>query len=158
MNDIMFVGNNLIGDIKANQNSESKKVDFLTFKFKIKEETALRYLIKQWLDKEKEERESEERERSEPRGLPRRGTPEPPSKASPNPPSADLPEEEESRGSHPSSMTTPDTSSRDSLRVLSEMPSPTPSTPEERPSPLWTSSTLSRDKAELSTVSEVDLA
>jgi hypothetical protein len=29
--------------------------------------------------------------------------------------------------------------------------------PEERPSPLWTSSTLSRDKEEPSTVSEVDL-
>merc|ERR1712007_262145 len=43
---------------------------------------------------------------------------------------------------HSSSTTTPETSSRASCPVLSEMLSPTPSTPRERPSPLWTSSTL----------------
>ena len=54
-------------------------------------------------------------------------------------------------------MMTPGTSSRASSRESSEMPWPTPSTPGERPSPPWTSSTLSRDKEEPSTVSEDDL-
>jgi len=109
-----------------------------------------------WLDKEKEEKELEEKEKSAPKELPPRDTPEPQLKVSPNPPSEDSPEEEVSRESHHSSMMTPDKSLRDSSRVLSEMPSPTLSTPEEKPSLLWTSFTLLRDKAELSTVSEVD--
>ena len=99
----------------------------------------------------------EEKERSAPRELLRSDTPEPQLRASPSLLSADSPEEEVSRESHHSSMMTPDKSLRDSSRVLSEMPSPTPSTPEEKPSLPWTSSTHSRDKAEPSTVSEVDL-
>ena len=100
--------------------------------------------------------EEEEREKWAPRELPPRDTPEPQLRASPSPQSEDSPEEVESRESHHSSMTIPDKSLRDSLRVLLEMPSPTLSTPEEKPSLLWTSSMLLRGKAEPSTDSEVD--
>ena len=109
-----------------------------------------------WLEQAKEEKESEEKEKSVPREPPPRDTQELQLKASPSQPSEDWPEEEVSRESRHSSMMTPDKSSRDSLKVLSEMPSPTLSTPEEKPLLLWTSFTPSRDKAELSTVSEVD--
>ena len=114
------------------------------------------YRNKWLLDKAKEAKESEEKERLAPRGLLPKDTPELQLKASPSPPSEDSPEEEVSRGSHPSSMTTQGTSLRDSLRVSSEMPWPTLNTPEEKPSLPWTSFTLWRDKAEPSTVSEVD--
>ena len=55
-------------------------------------------------------------------------------------------------------MMTPDKFLRDSSRVLSEMPSPTPSMPEEKLSLLWMSSMLLRDKEEPSMVSEDDFA
>jgi len=99
----------------------------------------------------------EEKERLAPREPPKSDTQEPQLRVSPNPPSADSPEEEVSRESHHSSMMTPDKSLRDSSRELSEMLSPTLSTPEEKPSLPWTSSTHSRDKAEPFTDSEVDL-
>jgi hypothetical protein len=113
--------------------------------------------LKLWLDKEKEEKESEEKERSAPRELPPRDTLELPLKALPSPLLEDSPEEEVSRESLHSSMMIPDKSLRDSSRVLLEMPSPTLSMPEEKPSPPWTSSMLLRDKEEPSMVSEVDL-
>jgi len=113
--------------------------------------------IEKCQEQEKEEKELEEKVKSEPREpLPTRDNQELQLKVSPSPPSEDSPEEEVSRESHHSSMMIPDKSSRDSLKVLSEMLLPTLNTPEERPSLLWTSSTPSRDKAELSTVSEVD--
>ena len=99
---------------------------------------------------------SEERAKSEPRESPKRETPRHPLKASPSLPSEDSQEEEESRESPHSSMTTPDKSSRDSSKALSETLSPTLNTPAEKPSLLWTSFTPSRDKAEPSMVSEVD--
>merc|ERR1712072_1593994 len=74
----------------------------------------------------------------------------------PNQPSEDSAEEVVSRESPHSSMTTPELSSDPSLSKSSETPSHTPSTPEEKLSPLWMLSTLSRDKAEPSTVSETD--
>merc|ERR1712087_395955 len=77
-----------------------------------------------------------------------------PSWVSPSQPSEDSPEEVVSRESALSSMTRPDQSSRAS----SETPSPTLSTPRERPSPPSMSSMLSRDKAEPSTVSVVELS
>ena len=98
----------------------------------------------------------EEKAKSAPRELPKRDTQEPQLRASLSPPSEDWHAEVESRESLLSSMMTPDKSSRDSSRVLSEMPSPTLSTPEEKPSLLWTLSTLLRDKAEPSMVSEDD--
>merc|ERR1712134_19755 len=80
-------------------------------------------------DKEREEKESEEKARSAPRGPPPSATLVLPLRASPSPPSAGLPEEEVSRGSAPSSMTTAGRSSRASSKALSVTPSPTPSTP-----------------------------
>merc|ERR1712070_811365 len=74
-----------------------------------------------------------------------------------DPLSEDSVEEVVSRGSPRSSMMTPELSSDPSSSRSSEMPLHTPSTPEERPSPLWMSSTPSRDKVELSTVSVTDL-
>merc|ERR1712097_77724 len=79
-----------------------------------------------------------------------------PSWVSPSQPSEDSPEEVVSRESAPSSMMRPDLSSRASSRTSSETQSPTLSTPRERPSPLSTSSMLSRDKAEPSTDSEAE--
>merc|ERR1712167_423285 len=79
-----------------------------------------------------------------------------PSSVSPSQPSEDLPEEVESRESAPSSMTRPEPSSRLSSRTSLETQSPTPSTPRERPSLPSMSSMPSRDKAELSMVSEVE--
>merc|ERR1712083_893627 len=70
------------------------------------------------------------------------------------PSSEDLPEEVVSRESALSSMTRPDLFSEASSRTSSETQLPTPSMPRERPSPPSTSSMLSRDKVELSTVSE----
>ena len=102
------------------------------------------------------EKESEEKERLEPRESTKERAPRLPLKESPSLPSEDSPEEEVSRESHHSSMMTPDKSSRDSSKVLSEMLLPTPNTPEERLSLLWMSFTHSRDKAELSMDSEVD--
>jgi hypothetical protein len=99
----------------------------------------------------------EERARSELREPPPEDKLELQSRASPSPPLEDSPEEVVSRESHHSSMMTLDKSLRDSWKVSSETPSPTPSTPEERPSPLWMSSMLLRDKAEPSTVSEVEM-
>merc|ERR1712007_401911 len=89
--------------------------------------------------------------------VPRDSPPRPsstPSWVSPSQPSEDSPEEVVSRESALSSMTRPDLSSEASSRTSSETLSPTLSTPRERPSPLSTSSMLSRDKAEPSTVSE----
>merc|ERR1712167_128497 len=77
-----------------------------------------------------------------------------PSWVLPSQPSEDLPEEVVSRESALSSMTRPDLFSEASSRTSSETQSPTPSTPRERPSPPSTSSMLSRDKVEPSTVSE----
>merc|ERR1711915_419093 len=74
-------------------------------------------------------------------------------KASPSQLLEGWPEEEVLRESASSSTTTPETSSRASWVESSEMPLPTLSTPRERPSPLWMSSTLLRDKAEPSMVS-----
>merc|ERR1711959_66149 len=62
------------------------------------------------------------------------------SRESPSLPSEDWREEEVSSVSPDSSTRRPEVSSRSSWRTSSEMPSPTPSTPEERPSPPWTSS------------------
>merc|ERR1712083_184550 len=78
----------------------------------------------------------------------------PPSWVLPSQPSEDLPEEVVSRESALSSMTRPDLFSEASSRTSSETQLPTPSMPRERPSPPSTSSMLSRDKVELSTVSE----
>merc|ERR1712139_483708 len=72
---------------------------------------------------------------------------------SPSQPSEDSPEEVVSRESALSSMTRPEPSSRPSSRTSSETQSPTPSTPEERLSPLSMLSMHSRDKAEPSMVS-----
>merc|ERR1712194_241532 len=77
-----------------------------------------------------------------------------PSWVSPSQPSEDSPEEVVSRESALSSMTRPDLFSEASSRTSSEIQSPTLSTPRERPSPPSTSSMLSRDKVEPSTVSE----
>ena len=98
----------------------------------------LRLFKTKWQDKEKVAKVLEEKEKSEPRGPQPKDTPEPQLKESPNPLSEDSPEEVVSRESHHSSMMTPDTSLRDSLRVSSEMQLPTLSMPEEKPSPLWT--------------------
>merc|ERR1712147_432109 len=78
---------------------------------------------------------------------------EPPSSVSPSLPSEDSPEEVVSRESPPPSTRRPEVSSRPSSRTSSVTPSPTLSTPRERPSPPSTSSMLSRDRAEPSTVS-----
>jgi hypothetical protein len=72
-------------------------------------------------------------------------------------PSEDSPEEEVLRESLSVSTRKSETSSRNSWELSSEMLLPTLSMPRERPSLLWTSSTLSRDKEELSTDSETDL-
>ncbi len=77
---------------------------------------------------------------------------------SPNQPSEDSVEEVVLRESPLSSMMTPEPFSDPSLNRWSEMPLHTPSTPEEKLSPLWMSSTPSRDKVELSTVSVTDSA
>merc|ERR1712176_929050 len=108
----------------------------------------------QWLlDTEKEVKASErESERSPPRDTQERLT-DHFWRASPSQPSGDSPEEVVSRESASSSTTTPGTSSRDSSAVSSETLSPTPSTPRGRPSPLWTSSTPSRDREEPFTAS-----
>ena len=78
------------------------------------------------------------------------------STVSPDQLSEDSVEEVVSRESPASSMTTPELSSDPSSSKLSEMLSLTLSTPEEKLSLLWTSSMLSRDKVELSTVSETE--
>merc|ERR1712150_80538 len=80
-----------------------------------------------------------------------------PSWVSPSQPSEDSPEEVVSRESAPSSMMRPELSSRPSSRMSSRIQSPTLNTPRERLSPLSTSSMLSRDKAEPSMVSVVEL-
>merc|ERR1712048_400180 len=105
---------------------------------------------------EREEKESEEKARSAPRGPPPSATLVLPLRASPSPPSAGLPEEEVSRGSAPSSMTTAGRSSRASSKALSVTPSPTPTTLAARLSPPWTSSTLSSATDAPSTASEHD--
>merc|ERR1712113_790979 len=76
-----------------------------------------------------------------------------PSSESPSLLSADWPEEVASRESPPTSMRRLALSSAPSSRTLFATPSSTPNTPRERPSPLSTLSTLSRDRAEPSTVS-----
>merc|ERR1712127_879299 len=73
------------------------------------------------------------------------------SRESPSPPFDDLLDEVVSSVSLVLSMKKPEVSSRSSSRTSSVMPSPTPSTPSERLSPLSTSSTLSSDRAELFT-------
>merc|ERR1712159_566008 len=80
-----------------------------------------------------------------------------PSSASPSPLSADSPVVVVSRESPPTSMRRPAPSSAPSWRTSSVTPSPTLSTPRERPSPLSTLSTLLRDKAALSTASAAEL-
>ena len=99
---------------------------------------------------------SEEKERSEPKEPPLEDKLELQLRVSPNPLLEDLPEEEVSRESHHSSMTTPDKYSKDSSKESLEMPSHTLNTPEERPSLPWMSSMPLKDKEELSTDSEVD--
>lgn len=79
------------------------------------------------------------------------------SRESPSPPSEDWPEEEVSRESPSESTRRSGTFSRSSSDQLSGTPSPTPSTPRERPSLPWTSSIPSRDREELCTDSEIDL-
>merc|ERR1712187_363205 len=76
-----------------------------------------------------------------------------PSSESPSLLSADSQEEVASRESPPTSTRRPALSSDPSSRTLSATPLSTPNTPRERPSPLSTSSTLLRDRAEPSTVS-----
>merc|ERR1711935_1033502 len=76
--------------------------------------------------------------------------------ASPSQPSEDLLAEEESRGSAPWSTMRLEQFLGLSSRMWSEILSPTPSTPRERPSPPSMLSTRSRDKAELSTGSEAE--
>ncbi len=82
--------------------------------------------------------------------------PDPQLTESPNQQSEDSAEEVVSRESPALSTTTPELSSDPSLNRLSEMPLHTPSTPEERLSPLWTLSMLLRDKVEPFMVSEVE--
>merc|ERR1711964_619329 len=86
-------------------------------------------------------------ENLEPKDLPAKPSKKP-SWVSPSQPSGDLPEEEVSRGSAHSSMMRPELSSSHSSKMSSETQSPTLSMPRERQSLHWTSSTLSRDKAE----------
>merc|ERR1712080_493615 len=69
-------------------------------------------------------------------------------KESPNQLSEDLLEEVVLKEFHSSSTTTPGTSLRDSWEELSEMPLLTLSMPRERPSLLWMSYMLLRDKEE----------
>merc|ERR1711990_262333 len=110
------------------------------------------------LNKCQEKLRSEEKERAAntaPRDPPRRPS-VPPLKESPSPLSADSLAEVVSRESPLTSTERPDPSSRVSSRTLSVTPSPTPNTPRERPSPPSMSSTLSRDKAEPSTVSAAE--
>merc|ERR1712072_653969 len=109
-------------------------------------------------DSEKEEKPNSEKPwaNPEPRDSHQRPSRRP-SWASPSQPSEDSPEEVVSRESAPSSMMRPELSSRPSSRTSSRIQSPTLSTPRERPSPLSTSSMLSRDKAEPSMVSEAEL-
>merc|ERR1712034_221286 len=71
-----------------------------------------------------------------------------PLKESPSQQSEDWQEEEESKESPHSSMTTPELSSSPSSRTSSETPSPTLSTPEGRLSLLWTLSAPLKDKEE----------
>merc|ERR1719216_695623 len=73
--------------------------------------------------------------------------------ASPSLLSADWHAEVASSASPPTSTRRPVLSSAPSSRTLSATPLCTPNTPRERPSPLSTLSTLSRDRAEPSTVS-----
>merc|ERR1712070_549721 len=75
--------------------------------------------------------------------------------ASPSPLSADSPVVV-SRESPPTSTRRPAPSSAPSWRTSSVTPSPTLNTPRERPSPLSTLSTLSRDRAAPSTASAAD--
>merc|ERR1711990_99365 len=79
-----------------------------------------------------------------------------PSWASPSPLSADSLAAVVSSASAPTSMRRPALSSAASSRTLSVTQSPTPNTPRERPSPLSTLSTLSRDRAAPSTASAAD--
>jgi len=96
-----------------------------------------------------QEKEEKDMERLEPRDSKR--TRRKSSLVSPSPLSEDSPEEEELRESHPSSMMKPELSWDLSLTTSSEMPLHTLSTPEERPSLLWMSSMLLRDKEDPST-------
>merc|ERR1711990_669013 len=79
-----------------------------------------------------------------------------PSWESPNQLFADSPVVVVSRESALTSTKRPALSSAHSWRTLSATPLPTLNTPRERPSPLSTLSTLSRDKAAPSTVSVAD--
>merc|ERR1712070_1002430 len=76
--------------------------------------------------------------------------------ASPSLLSADSPAVVVSSASAPTSTRRPALSSAASSRTLSVTQSPTPNTPRERPSPLSTLSTLSRDRAAPSTASAAD--
>merc|ERR1711981_187177 len=103
---------------------------------------------------------SEEKEReanTEPREPPRRPS-DRPSWESPSPLSADSPEEVVLRESALTSMRRPALFSEASSKTPSVTPPPTPSTPAERPSPPSMLSTLSRDRAEPSTVSAAERA
>merc|ERR1712100_839047 len=79
-----------------------------------------------------------------------------PSWASPSPLSADSPVVVVSRESPPTSTRRPAPSSAPSWRTSSATQLPTLNTPRERPSPLSTLSTLSRDKAAPSTTSAAE--
>merc|ERR1712226_1058063 len=79
-----------------------------------------------------------------------------PSSESPSLLSADWQEEVVSRESALTSTRRPALSSAPSSRTLSATPLSTPNTPRERPSPLSTLSTLSRDRAEPSTASAAE--
>merc|ERR1719442_243927 len=105
---------------------------------------------------QQEEAKEESSERSPERPVPRDIKPRlsrRPSWVSPSQPSEDSPEEVVSRESAHSSTTRPELSSEVSSRTSSRIPSPTPNTPRERPSPPSMSSTLSRDKERPFTVS-----
>merc|ERR1712070_928283 len=110
-------------------------------------------------NKWQEEQRSVEKEKvasRAPSASPPRSPSRRPSWASPSPLSADSPVVVVSRESPPTSTRRPVPSSAASSRTLSVTPSPTPNTPRERPSPLSTLSTLSRDRAAPSTVSVAD--
>merc|ERR1711957_135494 len=104
----------------------------------------------------KQRSEEKEREASRESREPPRRPSDRPSWASPSPLSVDSPEEVVSRESALTSTRRPDPSSEASSRTSSEIPSPTPNTPAERPSPPSTSSTLSRDREEPSTDSAAE--
>merc|ERR1711934_843147 len=115
----------------------------------------IHYNLLQWHQPTEEKEVNSERSQAKPElkdTLPRLSRK--PSLVSPSQPSEDWPEEVESRESALSSMTRPELFSEASSRTSSETQLPTPSTPRERLSPPSMSSMLSRDKVELSTVSE----